>query len=130
MLAVIRHAYVVIIILVSFLVFHNDSLPGAWADIQALLGTGSRIAQAPDSTQMAVYSYVMRNRVVLLGIALAGSTPIPVWIWKRLWEWLRTVPAGDGIVHVLRAAVTLGLLVLCTAYLIDGSFNPFLYFRF
>ena len=129
-LTVIRHVYVVIIILVSFLVFHNDSLSGAWADIQALLGAGSCIAHGVDSTQMAVYSYVMRNRVVLLGVALVGSTPIPVWLWKKLRERLQTVPAGDGIVHALRAVVTLGLLVLCTAYLIDGSFNPFLYFRF
>ena len=129
-LTVISHMYVVIIILVSFLVFHNDSLSGAWADIQALLGAGSRAAHGVDSTQMAVYSYVMRNRAVLLGVALVGSTPIPFWFWKKLRGWLQTVPAGDGIVHALKVAATLGLMVLCTAYLIDGSFNPFLYFRF
>lgn len=129
---VIRHAYVGIIILVSFLVFHNDSLSGAWADIQALFGAGSRIAHSADSTQMAVYSYVLRNRVVMLCIGLIGSTPIPVWLWKKLRERLQMQmeKTGKAAVCVLRALVTIGLLVLSTAYLIDGSFNPFLYFRF
>jgi alginate O-acetyltransferase complex protein AlgI len=27
-------------------------------------------------------------------------------------------------------ALLLALLAVCTAYLVDGSFNPFLYFRF
>ncbi len=126
----IRHAYVGIVILVSFLVFHNDSLSGAWADIQALFGAGSRIAHGVGDAQIAVYSYLLRNRIVLLCIGLVGSMPLPVWLWAKLQERLQVSAAGAGIVHALRAAVTALLLVLCTAYLIDGSFNPFLYFRF
>lgn len=129
-LSVMQHVYVCIIILVSFLVFHNDSLSGAWADIQALLGVGSRISHSVDNTQLAVYSYVLRNRAVLLGIGLVGSTPIPVWLWEKLQKRLDTGRTGSVAVCVAKAVATVGLLVLCTAYLIDGSFNPFLYFRF
>lgn len=126
----IRHVYVGIVILVSFLVFHNDSLSGAWADIQALFGAGSRIARNAGDTQMAVYAYLFRNRIVMLCIGLIGSVPFPAWLWTKLRARMQTGAAGDRIVHILRTAVTAGLLVLCTAYLIDGSFNPFLYFRF
>lgn len=126
----IRHVYVGIVILVSFLIFHNDSLSGAWADIQALFGAGSRIARNAGDTQMAVYAYLLRNRIVMLCIGLIGSVPFPAWLWTKLRAWMQAGAAGDRIVHILRLAVTAGLLVLCTAYLIDGSFNPFLYFRF
>lgn len=126
----IRHVYVGMVILVSFLVFHNDSLSGAWADIQALFGAGSRIARDAGDTQMAVYAYLFRNRIVMLCIGLIGSVPFPAWLWTKLRARMQAGAAGDRIVHILRTVVTAGLLVLCTAYLIDGSFNPFLYFRF
>ena len=125
----IRHVYVGMVILVSFLVFHNDSLSGAWADIQALFGA-SRISRDAGDTQMAVYAYLFRNRIVMLCIGLIGSVPFPAWLWTKLRARMQAGAAGDRIVHILRTAVTTGLLVLCTAYLIDGSFNPFLYFRF
>ncbi len=124
------HVYVVMVILISFLVFHNDRLSDAAADIQALFGAGSRIAHDVGDTQMTVYSYLMRNRVVMLCIGLTGSTPVPAWLWTKLRERIQTGAAGDRIVHGLRSVGAAVLLVLCTAYLIDGSFNPFLYFRF
>ena len=38
--------------------------------------------------------------------------------------------AGGKLVGALRPAALFALLAVCTAYLVDGSFNPFLYFRF
>ena len=66
----------------------------------------------------------------ILLIGLFGATPAPLWIWKRLETSLEKHRFGDVTVHLLQAALAVGILVLCTAYLIDGSFNPFLYFRF
>lgn len=126
----VRHMYVTVVILVSFLIFHNDRLSGALADIQALFSCGSRIIHDADGAQAAVFSYLLRNRVVILCIGLIGATPVPVWFWTRLRGWLQAGRGGDTAVHVLKGIWTAGLLVLCTAYLIDGSFNPFLYFRF
>ena len=58
----------------------------------------------------------------LLIVAAVGATPIikrcALWLEKRSWSF------------VLRFAVAALLLLVCTAYLVDGSFNPFLYFRF
>ena len=34
------------------------------------------------------------------------------------------------IVEILEMVVIMGMLILCVAFLIDASFNPFLYFRF
>lgn len=126
----IQHAYVVIVVLVSFLVFHNDSLSGALADIQALFACGSHIARDASDAQAAVFSYLMRNRVVILAVGLIGSTPLPLWVWTKLRERMQAGETGDRVISALKGVLTAGLLVLCTAYLIDGSFNPFLYFRF
>lgn len=129
-ISILKHGYVIFIILISFLIFHNDRLSDAMADIQALFAQGSHIAQNADSVDRAVYMYVMRNRIVILCIGLIGSTPLPLWVWTKLQQKLQGYKIGEAIAHVLTGLMVLCVMVLCTAYLIDGSFNPFLYFRF
>lgn len=128
--AILKHAYVVFVILVSFLIFHNDSLTGALADIQSLFAQGSLIAREASSVERAVFAYVLQNRFVILCIGLIGSTPLPLWLWTKLQKRLQSSTVGDRVVHVLMGVLVLVLMALCTAYLIDGLFNPFLYFRF
>ena len=53
---------------------------------------------------------------------MIGATPIV----KRIAEKLEAAP----VITVLEPLLVVGLVVLSTAYLVDGSFNPFLYFRF
>lgn len=124
---VLRHLYVIVVIIVSFLIFHNDSLAAAWADIQSLLNRGALIMAATDSV---VCDYLFRNRLGILCIGLIGATPAPMWIWQYVQKGLQKSRYGGVAVSILRSFLAVGLLVLCTAYLIDGSFNPFLYFRF
>ena len=72
----------------------------------------------------ALSLYCLRSYAVLLLLAAVGSTPWPQRLWQRLAgraPWLCAVLGPVGL------AV---LLVLDTAFLVDGSFNPFLYFRF
>lgn len=126
----VRHVYVVFVILVSFLVFHNESLGAAWSDVQSLVGSGAHTFQSTNLTEMSVCTYLLRNRIGILCIGLIGSTPLPFWLWKQIAMRFGRNKVGDVAMYVLRAIFTVGLLVLCTAYLIDGSFNPFLYFRF
>lgn len=125
-----RHLYVVAAIVISFLIFQNDSLSGALADIQALVGCGSRVSHDLGDTQSGIYAYLLRNRIGILCIGMIGSTPAPLWLWDRIQERLKGSGFGTVIVRLFRGLFTVGLLLLCTAYLIDGSFNPFLYFRF
>ena len=55
-------------------------------------------------------------------IGIIGATPVV----KRTAERIYTTKVGA----VLEPALLIALLLLCTAYLVDGSFSPFLYFRF
>lgn len=125
-----RHVYLVFIVLVSFLVFHNETLSGAVSDIQALFSGGGHIASDAGETDWMVWTYLLRNRIVILIAGIIGSTPLPLWLWTKVQERFKTCKAGEAAIHVARGLLTVGLLLLCTAYLIDGSFNPFLYFRF
>lgn len=126
----VKHVYVTFVIIVSFLVFHNESLGAAWSDVQSLVGSGTHAFRAVNLTEMSVCTYFLRNRIGILCIGLVGSTPLPFWLWEQVTMRFGRNKVGDMAVYVLRGIFTVGLLILCTAYLIDGSFNPFLYFRF
>ena len=70
--------------------------------------------------------YYLRSYAVVLVIALLGATPLPAKAVQRL----RDTSAGSAVLSVAEPVALVLLLALCTAYLVDGSFNPFLYFRF
>ena len=70
--------------------------------------------------------YYLRSYAVVLVIALLGATPLPTKAVQRL----RDTSAGSAVLSVTEPVALVLLLAVCTAYLVDGSFNPFLYFRF
>ena len=115
-----KHVYVLLLIVVSFVLFDAASVQDALRTIAALFGLGG----LPLADALSRY-YLWSYTGVFL-IAAVGATPLPVKILRQLKE-SRT---GSIIVSVLEPLVLLALLAVVTAYLVDGSFNPFLYFRF
>ena len=63
--------------------------------------------------------YYLRSYAVVFLVAIIGATPIP-----------KLVAGKIKVTQYVEPVFLLVLLVLVTAYLVDGSFNPFLYFRF
>ena len=108
--------YVVLIVTLSFVLFNADSLSQAGTDLQSLFG----LAGLPGVNGESLY--FLRSNLVLLLVSAVGATPWP----RRLYEKLRGAPATA----VAEPIALILLLLVCTAYLVDGSFNPFLYFRF
>ena len=98
---------------ISFVIFNAQSLPQAWQDIRGLFG-GQPLVTAETV-------YYLRSYGGVLLLSLVGATPLMKGLTAR-------VPGK--VLAVLEPVALLGLLVICTAYLVDGSFNPFLYFRF
>ena len=109
---VIRHGYVLLVIAFSFVLFNAADLNQALSDMGGMLGLGG----APIVSAETVYYLRSYAGVFLLG--LIGATP-----WPKRMALKKDLPLVD-------AAVMAALLMLCTASLVDGSFNPFLYFRF
>ena len=112
------HFYVLAAVLASFVLFDANSVAGALGVLAGMAG----LAGLPAADALSLYC--LRSYAVLLLLAAVGSTPLPQKLWQRLAgraPWLCAVLGPVGL------AV---LLVLDTAFLVDGSFNPFLYFRF
>lgn len=107
------HVYVTIIVIISFVIFNADNMGEALTYIGNMFGMGD----IPVASAECIY--YIRSYGVMLLLACFGSTPIVNKIFK-----------GKKIAEVLEIPFLLLLMVIMTAYLVDGSFNPFLYFRF
>ena len=70
--------------------------------------------------------YYLKSNLVLLIAAAVGATPLP----KRINEKIGGTAGGSRVLAVLTPMAAAAAVAVCTAYLIDGSFNPFVYFRF
>ena len=117
---VLSRIYVLFLVTVSFVVFNGESMGQALSDIGGLFGAGG----IPLVSNEAVY--YAKSFAVTLAAAIAGATPAV----RRLFERAVKRPAGRKLLNAAEPALLLALSVIMTAYLVDGSFNPFLYFRF
>lgn len=114
------HLYVLFFVLIGFVLFDGASLSQVGGELRAMFGA----SDLPLVTEETLY-YARSYGVVLLA-ALVGATPGPArWV-----EAIRGHRLGKRILVVLEPVGITALLVVCTGYLVDGSFNPFLYFRF
>ena len=113
---ILRHGYVLLTVVISFVIFNANSLSQAGQDILGLFGG----QDLPLLSSEAVY--YLRSYGLLLMLGILGATPLV----RNAALWLE----NRGVAVVLRPLIALALLLICTAYLVDGSFNPFLYFRF
>lgn len=117
---VFKHIYVLLLVVVSFVLFDANSVGEAAATIGGLFGAAGVSAVNPISL------YYLRSFAVVFLIGIVGATPLP----KRIVEQLGSTRAGAMVVDVLEPLVLVSVLAVSTGYLVDGSFNPFLYFRF
>ena len=113
---VLRHGYVLLLVMLSFVLFNADSLSQAGSDIGGLAGVGG----IPAVTAQTLY--YLRSYGPLFLIGFVGATPLVRDAARRIGD----TKAGA----VLEPLVLILLLLICTGYLVDGSFSPFLYFRF
>ena len=111
-----KHFYVLLLICISFVLFNAESLQQAGNDLKGMFG----FAGVPLVTGQTLY--YLRSFGLLFICGILGATPLV----KKTAE--RVVDTVVG--RILEPIVLLALLLLCTAYLVDGSFSPFLYFRF
>ena len=112
------HVYLLLAVVFGFVLFDAATLSGAWDCIRGMLGLGGLpIASAEEV-------YLLKSNALLLILAALGATPLPKRIAKALEA---RCPKAAALLHPVALCA---LLLICTAYLVDGSYNPFLYFRF
>lgn len=114
-----RHLYVCFFLIISFVIFQGPDMATVGNNLQGLFG-----GALPFSNSETLY-YLKSYGLVLL-LALVGASPLPKNLVLRLQKGQR----GQKLLNLAEPLVLSALLLIITAYLIDGSFNPFLYFRF
>lgn len=117
---ILSHAYVLLTVMISFVIFGSDSISTAGKCIGGMFG----LRGIPFIT--AEHSYYLRSFALILIIAAVGATQLP----KKLTEKARTVKTGAAVLNVSEILFVIVITLTATAYLVDGSFNPFMYFRF
>ena len=115
-----NHVYVMLIVMISFVIFNAADMKEAFAYIGGMFGFGN----VPLVSNECIY--YMRSYGVLIAGAVIGATPV---IKNTLGKFAKS-DFGEKTMPVLRPLGIVLLVMVCTAYLIDSSFNPFLYFRF
>ena len=107
---------VLAVLLVSFVLFNADSLSQALSNTAGMFGLGDLPLTSADTL------YHLRSYGPLLLLAMVGATPLPRNAVRRL--------EGSRVLPWLEPVALCALLLAVTAFLVGGSFNPFLYFRF
>lgn len=113
--AVFSHLYSLILILFGWWLFAFDDLSKGMSYLGLMFGKGTL-------TNGSVNFDILSNVLLFLILCIA-STPYPKKLYYRLYE---KYPAAKWVVAVGGIA----LLLVCVAYLVNSSYNPFLYFRF
>lgn len=116
----VSHIYALFAVIMGFVIFNADSIGMALGDIRCMLGFGGLPAVNADT----LYNLKSFALIIISGTVL--STPV---LMSALKSARKNAVMNKILTFAEPAAVIFGI-VLSTAYLVDGSFNPFLYFRF
>ena len=98
--------------MISFIIFNGENTSMILQNIGGLIGIGGIPIISPESI------YYLKSYFIVILIGIIGATPL----FKKI--------TNSKISNILEPIFLIFLLIICTSYIVDGSFNPFLYFRF
>lgn len=113
--ALVGHIYTLFFVVVSWAIFAIEDFSQLGSYLKVMFGLGG----VP--LMDAKLGYYVTSYLPILLVAAVASTPLGAKLYHKL-----KTPAAEVVCTVL----VLAGLVVCTAYLVDGTYNPFLYFRF
>lgn len=117
---VVNHLYMLFFITISFVIFNGNGMNESIENLKGMFG----LLNIPLLNMETIY-YVKSYFIVLI-IAAIGATPLVSGLIKKAINNKKY----EKIINVIEPIIHAILLLFVTGYLIDGSFNPFLYFRF
>ncbi len=117
---IISHFYVLFFIAISFAIFSANGLIESIGVVGGMFGANN----IPLISSSMIYN--LRSFAFVILLAMFCATPIP----KKIKEYLDTKKVFKLSFEILEIPFLVILLIVSTSFLADGSFNPFLYFRF
>ena len=113
---IIKRIYLLLIVMISFIIFNGNGVNEILKNITGLFGIGGISAISSESL------YYFKSYLIVLIIGIIGATPI----MKNFFQKEKL----SKFVNCLEPIFLVLILLISTSYIVDGSFNPFLYFRF
>lgn len=113
---VISRIYTLFIVMISFIIFNGEGISTILENIGGLF----KFVSIPLITNESMY--YLKSYIIVIILGIIGATPI----CKNI----LTNGKLKKIVNILEPIYLLLIFIICTSYIVDGSFNPFLYFRF
>ena len=110
------HIWTVFWAVISFVIFNASDMHQALGDLGGMFGLAGVPLVTPETL------YYLRSYGLLFILAIVGATPLVRNTARKI--------ENHPVVAALEPVVLAILLLVCTGYLVDGSFSPFLYFRF
>ncbi|NLZ39467.1 MAG: MBOAT family protein [Firmicutes bacterium] len=114
------HVYVLFCVIIGFVIFNANDISDAVLNVKGMLG----LLEVPLFNQEALY--YLQSYAVVLVTGIICATPCV----NKLIKKVKSRKKGGLIINLAEPVFLSALLLTVTAYLVDGSFNPFLYFRF
>ena len=113
---ILSRTYTLLVVMLGFILFNGETLAQAGSDILGLFGAGGIPLVSTASL------YYLRSYGLLFLLGFVGCTPVVRDLAGKV--------SRTRVGAIVEPLVLLALLLVCTGYLVDGSFSPFLYFRF
>ena len=121
--APVGHLYSLILIVLGWVIFALTDFGQMREYMQVMFGGSTEFVDGN-------FKYLAWSRIWVLIACTIGSTPLVKLVCGRIAGTLSGVKNGEVILGVLETVVLLSILALSIAFLVSGSYNPFLYFRF
>ncbi len=112
---IIGHIYTIIIVIVSFVIFNRTNFNDIQLFLKNMFGLGNLYFTNIET------NYYLKNYIFIILTAIICSIS-----YKKIYTKIK----DNKIYNIIEPIIIIILFILCTAYIVDESFNPFLYFRF
>ena len=116
---IIKYIYTITLVVISFVIFNSSNLSDILLSLKSMFGFNNLNFVNVETL------YYLRNYIFILLIAIIASTPL----LKNIIEKFRKTKFNK-VLNILKPIIYIALLLMATSFLINESFNPFLYFRF
>lgn len=111
--SIVSHIYTMFFVVIGWVLFSLENLGNVMHYLSAMFGNASLINNS--------FLYLLRSNIVFLIIGFICSLPLGKELYARIPEKIR---------YVVTVILSVASVYICTAYLLDSTYNPFLYFRF
>lgn len=117
---VLRHAYLLLVVMVGWVFFRCETFPGAWGWLKKLF-----VPTASETRLLA--EFLTPDNLAVLACGVVFSMPLVPWLRGRV-ETLKPTP--KTLVELAWMVALFSLFAVGVASLVSGGYNPFIYFRF